>query len=52
MGRHCPEVIRNRFIREGFQKKCVKLHTWVGGWFRSGTNYTEKTKKNMPYNPF
>ena len=35
-------------LREGFKKKCVKLHTWMGGCFRSGTNYTEKTKKNMP----
>ena len=27
------------------EKQCVKLHTWVGWWLRSGTNYTEKTKK-------
>ena len=26
------------------QKKCVKLHNWLGGCFRSGTNYTHKKR--------
>ena len=35
-------------FREGLKKR-INLHTWVGGWVRSGTNYKEKTKKKHAF---
>ena len=30
-------------------KKMWKIHIWVGGWFRSETNYTKKKQKKHAF---
>ena len=39
-------------LREGLKKNRVKLHIWVGGWFRIGTNSTKRQAFKIHFRPF